>query len=377
MLLVLYRSLVSDRGRTILSVLAVGAAIVVVIALEGFKTGLWRQVRAYPEQLPVQLVAMQAGAANMNSAKSVIPPAVAAQAALTPGVEEVHPLVRIPVIFETDGRKTPITIVGYHETGGPWSLRAGRPPLAPGEVVMDRALARKHRLEPGDTLNLLGREMRIAGTSNETSSLFGSLVFVRIEDAVALLSAAPPGASADASESSSGYLLLTTDPATPLEEVRRALRERVGAIDVFTPAELADADLAMAQELMASVMNLLVTVAYAAGIMVVGLTLYAAVFERLREFGIMKALGARDGWLQGQVVGQAIAVTTGGLVVGVLASAGLAALVAEFMPEFLVVVWDPGVLARTAAASIAMAAVASLVPIRQVAGVDPALVFRR
>jgi hypothetical protein len=128
--LVLFRNLGADRGRTLLSVLAVGASILVVVALEGFKAGLWQQVRAYPARLPVQLVAAQSGTANLISDKSVLPPDTMLLIAELPGVRSAHPLVRVPMIFDQDGIKTPVTIVGYHEVGGPWRLQSGRLPSA-------------------------------------------------------------------------------------------------------------------------------------------------------------------------------------------------------------------------------------------------------
>lgn len=69
----LYRNLLSDRGRAALSVLAVASAIVLLVMLEGFKVGLWQQVRSYQEHLPVQLVAAMATASSSVQMRFSLP----------------------------------------------------------------------------------------------------------------------------------------------------------------------------------------------------------------------------------------------------------------------------------------------------------------
>jgi putative ABC transport system permease protein len=124
-------------------------------------------------------------------------------------------------------------------------------------------------------------------------------------------------------------------------------------------------------------MNLLVLVAYVVGVLVIGLVLYAGVLERVREYGIMKALGTRNSRLYEHVMGQAAVFTAAGLAVGLLASLGVAALFAWLLPQYLVVVGDATVLLRVGVAALLMALVASAFPVRQVAEVDPAMVFRQ
>lgn len=170
MLRVLYRSLMIDRGRTLLSVLAVAVAIVLVVVLEGFQVGMWHQIRAYREHLPVQLIATRVGVEGTSFSRSVLPPGVVDQVGAVPGVGAVHPLVSMPMIYTRGDKKTTATIVGSHGVGGPWRLKKGRHLTAPGEVVVDYALARSNGLAVGDRVELFGREFQIVGLSTETAS---------------------------------------------------------------------------------------------------------------------------------------------------------------------------------------------------------------
>ena len=53
--------------------LAVASAIARVLAFEGFRTGLYQEIRAFPEALPTDLIAMQPGVSNLLGAPSVLP----------------------------------------------------------------------------------------------------------------------------------------------------------------------------------------------------------------------------------------------------------------------------------------------------------------
>lgn len=368
MLRLLLRSLLFDRTRTLLSLLAVGSAILLVVVLEGFQAGLWQQVRAYREHLPVQLVAAPAGASDAMQVRSGLDPAVAAQVGAVSGVQQVYPQVSVPAIFDHGGVKTPVSIVGYGGPGGPWRLRAGSEP-GPGELVMDYALARKHGLRLGGTAPIFGRDFTITGFSDGTSSMLGSYIFLPLDDAFSVLS--PGGGGAP------NLLLVQTAPGSDIAAVRRAIEVAVPAVDLLTPAELAANDVAVVQELMGSTIDLMVAVAYIVGILVIGLTLYAAVFERLREVGIMKAVGVGNRRLSGFVLGQAAVFIVVGFALGLAGALGIAALVDWVAPQYAVEPLVAGVLLRSGVAALVMAALASLLPIKQVAGVDPALVFRQ
>lgn len=186
-----------------------------------------------------------------------------------------------------------------------------------------------------------------------------------------------PEISRQADGGSFSFLLIEVQPGVEVFQVRKAIEEAVPVADVITPEKLAANDVAMAKGLMGSIIDLLVGVAYVVGILVIGLTLYASVFERLREYGIMKALGARNSRLYQYVLGQALVFTGAGVALGFLVSLGVAALMTWLAPQYLVVPWDGGVLLRSSIAAAGMALVASVLPIRQVAGVDPATVFRQ
>jgi len=133
------------------------------------------------------------------------------------------------------------------------------------------------------------------------------------------------------------------------------------------------------QKLMARVydapIGLMVAIAFVVGILVVGLVIYTATIEKRREYGAIKAIGARNGTLYRIVAIQALIAAGVGAVAGVgLAYASGVALMA-WRPQFLVDI-DPATIGVVLASSLLMALVAAIMPAWAAARLEPAEVFR-
>jgi putative ABC transport system permease protein len=98
--------------------------------------------------------------------------------------------------------------------------------------------------------------------------------------------------------------------------------------------------------------------------------------ERQREYGVLKAIGATNTFLYRIVLTQALAASLVGSIMGVLASYGVGMWIMSVRPQFLIVV-DPADVRRAFVASLVMALLAAIFPIRVVAGLAPAEVFRK
>jgi putative ABC transport system permease protein len=364
-----------DLARTVGSIVTVAAAVALVLIFEGFRIGLYEQVRVFPAQLPADLVATQAGVSNVLGARSVLPQSTRADVEAVRGVRVAHPLGGAPVVYSRGGERSPIYVVAYDTAGGPRRLTAGHPISAKDEIVVDAALAAKYGFVPDDEVEFLGHDFRIAALSADGSNFFGPYVFIRMEDLVDLYLSGdlPEQLAIDAALS---FLLVELEPGADVDGVRRAIESAVPAVDVFTPADLAVNDVQRAQTFMGPPLNLLVSVAYVVGVLLVGVTTYASVLARMREFGIMRAVGASSRWLSGQVLREALVVALGALVAGSAVALGVARLFGWLMPMYSVHPTDGTLLARTAVGVGLMACLGAVLPIRSTAAVDPASVFK-
>jgi len=99
--------LAREWRRTTLSVAAVGAAVALVLVFQGFRAGLYAQARAFPEGLPADLVATQAGVSGILGSRSVLPQSARAEIEAVPGVRAAHPLAGMPAIYSRGTESSP------------------------------------------------------------------------------------------------------------------------------------------------------------------------------------------------------------------------------------------------------------------------------
>jgi putative ABC transport system permease protein len=108
---------------------------------------------------------------------------------------------------------------------------------------------------------------------------------------------------------------------------------------------------------------------------VIGLTIYSAVLEHRREYGILKAVGARTAQMLLVVAVQAMFAAVAGYAVGVLVSFLAAKGAEEWVPQFITSIQSRD-LVLVGIAALFMGLIAAFVPLHKITQVDPAVVFR-
>jgi putative ABC transport system permease protein len=124
------------------------------------------------------------------------------------------------------------------------------------------------------------------------------------------------------------------------------------------------------------VITMMNAIGFAVGLAVVALTVYVATLSGRREYGLLKALGARGRVIYGVVLAQAGLSVALGFLAALLFTATLALVVpAAGLPLTLSI--EPASAFTVALIATLIAGVSSVLPVRQVAGIDPAIVFKR
>jgi putative ABC transport system permease protein len=355
------RNLVADQRRLVAGVFGIGLALMLILLLDGLWQGVQRQASAYPDRVGADLYVAQRGVKDFLGETSTIPRATVATVRRTPGVRWADPVRGQFVVFQLHDKKVAAYVVGYvpGRHGGPWALASGRTPGHDDEVVVDRALARRHGLDAGDELVVGGRRFRVVGLARASAVMTG-FVFMTHDASDALLRA--PGTTS--------FVLVGTEHPDAV-----AARLRAQGHSVLTRAEVAANDRRLYTSIFGSPMRLMVGVAFVVGALVVALTVYTSVAERRREYGIIKALGAGGWTVTGIIVRQTLVLSTIGLLVGGALFLLGRAVLAEIRPQFSVVLTG-SVLLRTLGAALLMGVLASVVPSRRVATEEPAMVYR-
>lgn len=361
------RNLFQNKVRLFLSASGVALALMLILVLNGFLSGVYKQATAYLDNTSGSVVVAQDGVRNFFATNSVLPPGTVESVRETKGVSEVLGIASQFVIFELHDEKQGAQIVGYDPKngGGPWDLSEGRGVRADDELVVDRALAETHSISVGDEISVADKDFTVVGISEGTSMWAAGLMFAR-KDAVEELMGAPGATS----------LLLVTpedgvDPGT--------LRERVSDLpraDALLKSTMANNDQELFARAFGGPLRLMVGISLLVGAMVVGLVIYTATVEKQKEYGVLKAVGARNRVLYRVVTTQALIAAGLGSVLGVGLAYGAARIIVSLRPEFLVSI-EPRAVGWALVLGLIMALLGALLPARTVAKLAPAEVFRR
>lgn len=108
--------------------------------------------------------------------------------------------------------------------------------------------------------------------------------------------------------------------------------------------------------------------------MTVGLTAHMSVLARLKEFGVLKAIGAANRVLFTMVIIESLFSVVFGFGLGFLISRLAAWLIMEGAPQFSIIVGFNS-LVKAGAMAVVISLLAAILPVRRVAALDPARVF--
>lgn len=360
------RDLLRNPTRLLLSLAGVALALLLILLLDGLVRGMQRQITVYLANTPGSVVVTQVGADNLATVNSLLPPGIEEDVQRVPGVGRVIPVLSQSAFFELHGRKIFAYLVGYDPAkgGGPWRLAQGREPRQRLEVVVDQTLARLHGVEVGQAIEVGGYRFRVVGLSAGTNSWMTTLVFVQKSELERYLLV--PGLTS----------FLLVEPADGVSP--SALRERLGGlagVAAWLKPELMAGDLRIYEGFFQP-LRLMRGIAFAAGVLAVGMVVYTATLERRREYGVLKAIGASNPWLYGLVTAQALVTALPGALLAVGAAYLVAGLVMWLRPQFLLVL-EPSAVLVALSSGLGMALLAAIAPAWVVARLAPAEVFRR
>jgi putative ABC transport system permease protein len=358
------RNLFSDRRRAILGILGVSVALLLMLSLNGIVDGAMEQVTRYIETSPADVFVAQQGVSNLHMSSSSLPLTTVDRIRSLPDVEWADPILyESDTLVASDARAVSYVIgfeVGGH--GGPLSLIAGREP-GPGEIVLDERGAGSVEAGIGDQVRVLGRSWTVSGLTSGLTNITNTISFVRFEDF----------AAARDFRTTASYVLVGARGA-PSATIA-AIADATG-LSVMTREDFAAAERRLVTDMSAQLMQIMTFAAFLIGLSTIGLMLYTATLARLREVGVMKALGANRSRLAGIVLMQAAWTVSAALVVAVTLALALSMALSYSSSNVTLALQTRSVL-TTALGGGMLGALGAIAPLIKVSHVDPATVFGR
>lgn len=368
MLRIALRNLFQNKVRLAIAVGGVALALMLILALDAVVGGMEARLTAYIDYSRADIFVAQSGVRNMHMAASAIPLSVKNQVRAVPGVASVTPvlyLTNVVVANETRHLAYVIGLPPKAAAGGPWRIAQGRAIPRPGEAIIDAGIAEQSGIHIGEPVEILGEEFTVVGLSEGTANLTNSVAFITRADFARLR-----GDDATAS-----YLLANIAPGEEPEVVARRIEAIVDDVTAQTRQEFAAQERKVINDMSTDVVAIMNLVGVLIGMAVMALTVYTATLARRAEYGILKALGARSRQLYGVVLIQAFISVAIGFALGIGFTLVLSAIVPRTGLNLALQMRVPALL-NVGVIAIVIAGISAILPIKQIARLDPATVFR-
>lgn len=359
------RFLFADRRRATLTVLGVAASLLLVLVLGGIFAGAVDRVTYYIRTSPADVFVSQAGVRTMHMSASTLQADAPDRVTQVPGVAWAAPIAFASgSVAGPQGRQLTY-LIGYDTRtgrGGPTALVAGRLPGA-GEAILDEQAANRLGIRLGDRFTVMGMPVRAVGFSTGGSSITNTTVFVDLAEFARI------------HDDRFSYVLAGLDEGADPNTVADRIRAEVEGVTVQSREQFAESEARIVTDMSADLLRLMSTIGLVIALAVIALGLMTATLNRLRDFAVLKALGARTPRLARAVAMQVLLTVVLASAVATSAALALAWLLPTAAPAVQISITATAV-AQTTAAALVVGLIAALWPLRRIAALDAATAFR-
>ncbi len=203
-----------------------------------------------------------------------------------PGVAWAEPIRYTTGMVSSPAGQSASCVIGYDPTAhhaGP-SLVVGRQPGA-GEAVLDRQAATQLSVGVGEQVRVLGQPFTLVGLSTGGTNIANTTVFIPTADFARLRGP------------TQAYVLVGARQGVDLGALRARLEGIPPGNTVQTSGQFADSERRIVTDMSADLMRIMSGIGFGIALAVIALTLFNVTAAKTREYGVVKALGARPGRL--------------------------------------------------------------------------------
>ncbi len=366
------RMLLDAPVKSLGTLLGVVVSVFLMLQQLSLLTGILGRVTSFVTSTGVD-VWIASPATESSDATDSIPASRIGVAAETRGVAWAAPIVQgIGKVTRPDGVRELVKVLGVEApryAGLPRALAPGTTPAAlraPGRILLnwnDRPSFAS--AEPGDRLEIDGKAAVVAGffQGMDPHSPY-YYVFADVDDARSLT---------DYPQDRVTYVAVGLEPGARAGDVKARLEARIPDAIVRTRDEFGAMEerYFLVRSPVGLVFGMGSLVAAVIGAAIVAVTLYSTAVDRARDYGTLKAIGARRRDLLLLLLVQAWLFAAAGYAVGIAAFYA----VRQLFPA-LPMVAPPALVLGIGGAALVSCTAASVAAIRRVLRLDPALVFR-
>jgi putative ABC transport system permease protein len=233
-----------------------------------------------------------------------------------------------------------------------WRVGQGEYFNGSDQALVGALAAHLLQISPGDKLTLKNREVTVAGVLEETGSGDDYQIFVPL--------ATLQGAFGKEGQVSSLDIRALCN-ACPVDYIAEAINGTIPGVRAVAVKQVAETEMELVLK-MKNFMLALAGITLLVGLFAVVNTMLASVHERIKDIGIMKAIGASRNQIVRIFIYEAIIIGLGGGILGYLIGSGLAYLVGPLLFDGASITYVPQYLPLSLAVAALTAVTATVYP---------------
>jgi putative ABC transport system permease protein len=353
-------NLVHRPIRSLISIVAVALEVALILLIAGLSYGIMNDSKNRTAGIGADVIVQPPGSSNL-AAISGAPVSIKVGDILRrlPHINVVSPVVwqlsttgALEVIYGID-------LPSFEALGGPFQYVEGGPFQGPNDILVDDYIARQKHVKVGDTMEVLNHNFRVAGVVENGRGARKFLPMASMQDLI--------GAKDKASvfyvkldDSANAGAVVNEVKAQPGME-KYSVQSTEEYLSMMTPSHLPG---------FRPFIGVVIGVSVIIGFLVIFQSMYAAVMERTREIGILKAIGASKFYIVSAILRETGLLAVLGIALGIGFSFAASWAIRHRFPLVQVVVTADWVV-RAMLVAVAGAVAGALYPAFKAAGKDP------
>ena len=353
-------NLVHRPIRSLISIVAIALEVALILLIAGLCYGVMNDSKTRTAGIGADVIVQPPGSSFLAGISGApVPTKVGDILRGLPHVKVVSPVIwqlsTAGTLEVIDG----IDLPSFEALGGPFQYLQGGPFQGPNDILVDNYVAEQKHVKVGGTIELLNNKFRIAGIVEHGRGARKFLPLTTLQDLIG------------AKDKASVFYLKLDDPANAdgvVNEVKSqsgmekySVLSTTEYLSMMTPSHLPG---------FRPFIGVVIGVSLIIGFMVIFQSMYAAVMERTREIGILKAIGASRLYVVNAILRETALLAVAGMVLGIAFSLGASWAIRHFFPLVQVVVSGDWIVWSMLVAVVGAIA-GALYPAFKAAGKDP------
>jgi putative ABC transport system permease protein len=306
----------SRPTRTIISMLAVALGVTLMLVIDGIISGMLNDTANRTMGVGADYILQSSDAGMLFALGSPsLPIKLIDKVREIKGVSAVTPVLTKLVTSVGDfGMVFGIDLSSYDQFPGTIQIVEGKKSLVGNEAIVDELYAKSHHIKPGMQLRINEHQYEVSGICQQGSVVREFVPLSTLQDVL------------DSRDKVSLFFIKAA-PGADMKELESELRKEFPGYHLTTAN---DADLLLQGTripLLKQVQFAVWLVSMLISFMVVLLAMYTTIFERTREIGILKSIGASRVFVVGMVLRESALIC----VLGVLLGTGISQLLRKIL----------------------------------------------